>query len=102
MTITQNSTVPFVVVVGATGQQGGSVVVALQASSRPYRVRGITRDPSKPAAQALAKDGVEVYAADLIVENEAAIRTAFQGADIVLYVPSDAACIRLAHKLSAS
>ena len=50
-------------VFGATGKQGGSVIKGVQAHStlsKQYKIRGITRDPSKPAAQALADMGVEV------------------------------------------
>ena len=50
-------------VFGATGLQGGSVVhYVLQHPelSETYRLRGITRDVSKPAAHALREKGVEV------------------------------------------
>ena len=88
MTITQNTSAPLVAVVGATGKQGSSVVDTLKLSSRAYRVRGFTRDTSKPNAQALATEGVEVYGLDISAENDAAIRTAFQGVDIALCVTS--------------
>lgn len=50
-------------VFGATGLQGGSVVdYVLQHPelSKTYRLRGITRDVSKPAAVALKEKGVEL------------------------------------------
>ena len=50
-------------VFGATGLQGGSVVnYVLQNSelSKIYRLRGITRDVTKPAAVALKEKGVEI------------------------------------------
>lgn len=50
-------------VFGATGIQGGSVaksIIAHPTLSKQYKIRGITRDPSKPAAKALAEQGVEV------------------------------------------
>lgn len=50
-------------VFGATGNQGGSVIKAVLADSvlsKEFRIRAITRDASKPAAQALAAKGVEV------------------------------------------
>ncbi len=53
----------IVVVFGATGVQGGSVTRALlqdPVASQQFQVRAITRDPSKPAAVALVKDGAEV------------------------------------------
>ncbi|KAA8897095.1 hypothetical protein TRICI_006771 [Trichomonascus ciferrii] len=54
-------------VLGATGQQGGSVVdFVLNDSelSKQYAIRAFTRDPSKPAAESLAKRGVEVVGGD--------------------------------------
>ena len=83
MTLSSALTAPLFVVVGATGGQGGSTVRALHASSKPYRVRAITRDASKPAAQALAKEGVEVHAVNIVVGNELAVKEAFKGADYV-------------------
>lgn len=50
-------------VFGATGNQGGSVIKAVLADpvlSEVFKIRAITRDAAKPAAQALAKQGVEV------------------------------------------
>ncbi|KAK9546923.1 hypothetical protein V6Z77_009150 [Aspergillus fumigatus] len=50
-------------VFGATGKQGGSVIrTILQDAklSQEFRIRGITRDTTKPAAQALSKQGVEL------------------------------------------
>ncbi|KAH8126975.1 NAD(P)-binding protein [Trichoderma asperelloides] len=53
-----------VVVVGASGLQGSSVVAEFLKYPNDYRVRGLTRDPSKPAALALSANGVDVQAAD--------------------------------------
>ncbi|KAI4266425.1 MAG: hypothetical protein L6R35_006947 [Caloplaca aegaea] len=44
------------VVFGATGIQGGSVINSVLsdlAAAQEFRIRGITRDPTKPNAQAL-------------------------------------------------
>ncbi|KAI4139321.1 MAG: hypothetical protein LQ341_004267, partial [Variospora aurantia] len=44
------------VVFGATGNQGGSVINSVlsdPAAAQEFRIRGITRDPTKPNAQAL-------------------------------------------------
>lgn len=52
----------ILVVFGATGVQGGSVIKSVLGDSRTakeFKIRGITRDPSKPNAQALIKKGVE-------------------------------------------
>jgi len=83
MTITQDATAPLVVVVGATGEQGGSVIKALLESDKPYRIRGFTRDPSKPASQDLIKQGVELVAVDPRVGNEKQVSEAFNGASYV-------------------
>lgn len=50
-------------VFGATGNQGGSVIRTILADavlSKSWKIRGVTRDTSKPAAKKLAQDGVEV------------------------------------------
>ncbi|KAJ7069374.1 NAD(P)-binding protein [Mycena amicta] len=86
MTITTTSNTPLVAVVGATGLQGGSVINALAASSKAYRVRGFTRDPSKPAAQALKAKGVQVVQVELGVGNRERVFEAFVGADYVFLV----------------
>lgn len=59
---TPNASARIVLVTGATGQQGGSVVQALLA--RGHRVRGLTRNTTSASAQALAAQGVEVVAGD--------------------------------------
>ncbi|KAJ7473351.1 NAD(P)-binding protein [Mycena latifolia] len=86
MAITQSPTAPLVVVVGATGTQGGSVVKALTESDKPYRIRAFTRDATKPAAQALAKLGVDVVILSLVVENKADVFKGFEGADFAFLV----------------
>lgn len=53
----------IITVFGATGVQGGSVIKAILADSKlanEFKIRGITRDTSKPAAQALASQGAEL------------------------------------------
>jgi uncharacterized protein YbjT (DUF2867 family) len=74
----------LLVVFGATGQQGGSVARFVAASpelSKRYRIRGVTRDPSKAAADALRAEGVEVVQADM--DGEQSIRSALEGAHTV-------------------
>lgn len=82
MTISKDTSAPLVAVVGATGNQGGSVIKALAASKQPYRIRGFTRDTSKKAAQDLEKQGVEMVAVSLTVDNKEAVHQAFEGAAI--------------------
>ncbi|KAJ7055679.1 NAD(P)-binding protein [Mycena amicta] len=86
MTITQEVSAPLVAVVGATGAQGGSVVLALAESDKAYRIRAFTRDASKPAAKALADKGAEIVVVSLTVENKDAVFKAFEGADFVFMV----------------
>jgi uncharacterized protein YbjT (DUF2867 family) len=55
----------LITVFGATGNQGGSVIAQLLNDSsirKEFKIRGITRDISKPAARELADKGVEVVA----------------------------------------
>lgn len=52
----------ILVVFGATGNQGGSVINSILGDPRTakeFKIRGITRDPSKPNAKALINRGVE-------------------------------------------
>ncbi|KAK4698841.1 NAD(P)H dehydrogenase (quinone), partial [Phenoliferia sp. Uapishka_3] len=81
MVATTSQSAPLFVVVGATGSQGGSVITHLIASDKQYRIRGITRDPTKPSSAALASRGVEVVKGDLGSPDE--IKAAFKGADYV-------------------
>lgn len=74
-------------VFGATGQQGGSVVEYVindPELSKQYKVRGITRDLTKPAAQALQQKGVEVVKADS--DDPSSLQKAMQGAHTVFGV----------------
>jgi len=82
MTITQDSSAPLVAIVGATGNQGGSVLRFLAESDRPYRLRALTRDASKPAAKKLAEQGAEVVSVTLSADNLEGAKRAFEGADI--------------------
>jgi uncharacterized protein YbjT (DUF2867 family) len=53
----------ILVVFGATGNQGGSVIKAIlndPVTAEQFNIRAITRDPSKAAATALAEKGVTV------------------------------------------
>lgn len=69
----------IIAVLGATGAQGGGVVRAILADkSSPFKPRAITRNVDSEKAQALAKAGAEVVAAD--VDAPATLRRAFEGA----------------------
>jgi len=67
------STPRFVLVTGATGQQGGAVVQALLA--RGHRVRGLTRNANSDKAKRLAAQGVEVAAGDF-TDHDSLVRAA--------------------------
>ena len=68
-----------VVVYGATGAQGGSVVQSLlRDKSGDFKVRGLTRNPQSDSALRLKDAGVEVVKADGFKADELA--NAFAGA----------------------
>jgi uncharacterized protein YbjT (DUF2867 family) len=67
----------IIAVFGATGAQGGGLVRAiLRDSQSGFSVRAITRDVNSERAQALAKMGAEVVAAD--IDNPDAVRKALE------------------------
>ena len=57
-----------VVILGATGKQGGSVVDAFL-SDPSFKVRAVTRNIESPAAKALLDKGVEIVEADTMDEG---------------------------------
>ncbi|WP_030371326.1 NmrA/HSCARG family protein [Streptomyces rimosus] len=65
-----------VVVLGATGQQGGSVAAALRADG--WAVRAVVRDPSGHRARSLSAAGVETVRGDL--GDPQSLRVAFSDA----------------------
>lgn len=65
-----------VLVFGVTGRQGGAVAKHLRAKG--WNVRGLTRDPSKPAAKAIEAAGVELVKGDL--NEQDSIQRAMKGA----------------------
>jgi uncharacterized protein YbjT (DUF2867 family) len=83
MTISNSQDAPLIVVGGATGNQGGSVIRFLIESPKAYRIRGLTRDATKPNAKKLADQGVEVVSVNLTPENKAKIVEAYSGADVI-------------------
>lgn len=81
MVASQSPSAPLVIVFGATGAQGSSVVNHLIASKKEYRIKGVTRDPTKPSGQALQSQGVEPIKADLSNLDE--VSAAIKGANVV-------------------
>ncbi|KAF7933071.1 uncharacterized protein EAE97_008838 [Botrytis byssoidea] len=75
----------LVVVLGATGAQGGPTTrYILKHLSHTYRVRAVTRDPTKPFAQALSKCGAEVISADYDIPDS--IEAALSGAHAIFAI----------------
>jgi uncharacterized protein YbjT (DUF2867 family) len=66
----------LIAVTGATGQQGSAVVRRLLADG--WKVRGLSRDLSKPAARELAAAGAEIVPGDM--DRRAELDAAFNGA----------------------
>ncbi|KAK5995259.1 NmrA-like family domain-containing oxidoreductase hkm9-like protein [Cladobotryum mycophilum] len=73
----------IITVIGATGNQGGSVVgTFLQEPG--WHIRGITRNTSSPKALALAARGVEVVQADM--DEPPTLEPAFRDAAVIFAV----------------
>src|SRR3989442_11411002 len=68
----------LIAVIGATGQQGGGVVRALQARGQ-FKVRALTRNPEKP--RELAEEAVEAN-----LDKPETLKAAFEGAHGVFLV----------------
>ncbi|KAK2616287.1 hypothetical protein QQS21_000721 [Conoideocrella luteorostrata] len=70
----------LIVIIAITGTQGSSVAkVFLQEAG--WTIRGVTRDPSKPASKALAAQGIEMVVGD--ADDVESIKAAVHGASIV-------------------
>lgn len=68
---------PLIIVCGATGNQGGSVISHLLKQGK-WRIRGICRDTSSIKAQELTQKGVELVSCNL--DNASDLIHAFRGA----------------------
>jgi hypothetical protein len=76
---------PILVVLGATGHQGGSVITHfLSLSPSPYALRAVTRDTSSAKAVSLAHRGVEVVAGNF--DDPQSLDAAFSGASVIFSV----------------
>lgn len=72
------------VVIGATGNQGASVVESFTPYPEQWHIRAVTRNPSSPKAQALARNGCEVVKAD--TGDIESLVAAFAGANVIFAV----------------
>ena len=71
----------LLVIVGATGKQGGSVIKCILSdpeAAKRFKLRGVTRDTFKPASKNLIEQGVEMVSADL--DDKPSLVQAFEGA----------------------
>jgi uncharacterized protein YbjT (DUF2867 family) len=69
----------IIAITGATGAQGGGLARAILGDpSSAYAVRALVRDPQSPKAQALARLGAELVAAD--IDDEASLERGLKGA----------------------
>ncbi|KAK4164000.1 hypothetical protein QBC43DRAFT_318536 [Cladorrhinum sp. PSN259] len=73
----------LVVVVGATGNQGGSVARRFLKDPQ-FKVRGLTRNVESDASKALAALGVEMVTAEL--DDVESLKAAFAGANVIFSV----------------
>ncbi|KAJ5880258.1 nmrA-like family domain-containing protein 1 [Penicillium subrubescens] len=91
LTFTKAIISKLITVFGATGQQGGSVIRTIlqyETLSKEFKVRGITRDTSKPEAQALLEQGIELVSADM--SSKDSLLKAIQGSHTVFLVTTPA------------
>jgi uncharacterized protein YbjT (DUF2867 family) len=76
-----------VLVSGATGKQGLAVIEALKASSKPWLVKALTRDPKSKAAAKLSAMGVRPVVGDM--SNVQSLTKAMEGVDYVFSVQAN-------------
>lgn len=67
-----------ILIVGATGQQGGAVLRALRTSVNPPALRALTRNVDSAKSIDLKKQGVDVVKGTL--EDVESLKTALKGA----------------------
>ena len=76
-------TTPTVLVIGGTGQQGGSTIRALLQHGG-FTIRTLSRNPDSPSAKKLSEQHVQVLKGD--VTNKASLVAALQGVDIIYFM----------------
>lgn len=78
---------PKIVIFGATGQQGRSILNTLHTHltlSKQYSLRAITRDASSPASQEIASQGIEIIEAD--IDKPSTLPTALKNTHTVILI----------------
>lgn len=83
MSYKESDRLPLIVICGATGVQGGSIIKTLL-ETKKYKIRGLTRNVDSETSKKLKKKGVEMVKCDLFNKND--IEKAFENADIVYAV----------------
>jgi hypothetical protein len=73
----------LIVIVGITGNQGGSVARAFLEDAE-WRIRGLTRDARSPVSQALSAKGIEMVQCNL--HDPDSLNGVFSGANLVFSV----------------
>ncbi|KAK2034942.1 NmrA-like family protein [Colletotrichum zoysiae] len=73
-----------IAVVGATGNQGGSVARRFLAAG--YRIRALTRDPASPSAASLVALGLDLELVHADLEDVASLKDAFRGVNAIFSV----------------
>lgn len=79
----------LLVIFGATGQQGSSIIDQLLQDAdlaSKYAIRGLSRDPSSASSQALKNKGVEIVQCDPTSDED--VKSALNGADDVFLMTS--------------
>ena len=75
-----------VLILGATGNQGGATIRALQASGQKHEIRALVRDASSEKAKALAAQGVEIIQGGDWDKDAASIEKAVAGMEAVFFI----------------
>lgn len=74
---------PTILVIGGTGQQGGSTINALLRQGG-FTIRTISRNPDSSSAKKLSEQGVQVLKGD--ITNKPSLVAALQGADTIYFM----------------
>ncbi|KAK8151142.1 hypothetical protein IWX90DRAFT_96561 [Phyllosticta citrichinensis] len=87
-----------IVVTGATGTQGSSIVRVMLETGE-WKVRAVTRNPESDAAKAIAAKGAEIVVADY--DDEKSVKKAFEGAQAIFALTNWWEYLRRGHKQEA-